>query len=137
MKKCSLFKWVSVLYVQCDFFFLLLSVEMLLCCVTLLLTSIFRDPMMLYWCCQSSHPIKQKQVVRISNRSINLLSSPELKTSIKFSFIQVSQFFVNNLFEHLKGNSGIFKRRPYFWHEIRLSTHREQFGESRRPSEAI
>ena len=37
----------------------------------------------------------------------------------------------------LKGNSGIFKPRPYFWHEIRLSTHREQFGESRRPSKAI
>jgi len=25
----------------------------------------------------------------------------------------------------LKGNSGIFKPRPYFWHEIRSSTHRE------------
>jgi len=37
----------------------------------------------------------------------------------------------------LKGNSGIFKPRPYFWHELRLSTHREQFGESRRPSEDI
>ena len=37
----------------------------------------------------------------------------------------------------LKGNSGIFKPRPYFWHEIRSSTHREQFGESRRPLEAI
>ena len=37
----------------------------------------------------------------------------------------------------LKGNSGIFKPRPYFWHEIRLSTHREQFGESRCPSKAI
>ena len=38
---------------------------------------------------------------------------------------------------NLKGNSGIFKPRPYFWHEIRSSTHREQFGESRRPSEDI
>jgi len=37
----------------------------------------------------------------------------------------------------LKENSGIFKPRPYFWNEIRLSTHREQFGESRRPSEDI
>ena len=37
----------------------------------------------------------------------------------------------------LKGNSCIFKPRPYFWHEIRSSTHREQFGESRRPSEDI
>ena len=37
----------------------------------------------------------------------------------------------------LKENSGIFKPRPYFWHEIRSSTHREQFGESRRPSEDI
>jgi len=37
----------------------------------------------------------------------------------------------------LKGNSGIFKPGPYFWHEIRSSTHREQFGESRRPSEDI
>ena len=37
----------------------------------------------------------------------------------------------------LKGNSGIFKPRPYFWHELRSSTHREQFGESRRPSEDI
>ena len=37
----------------------------------------------------------------------------------------------------LKGNSGVFKPRPYFWHEIRSSTHREQFGEGRRPSEDI
>ena len=37
----------------------------------------------------------------------------------------------------LKGNCGIFKPRPYFWHEIRLYTHQEQFGESRRPSEDI
>ena len=37
----------------------------------------------------------------------------------------------------LKENSGIFKPRPYFWLEIRLSTHREQFGESWRPSKAI
>jgi len=37
----------------------------------------------------------------------------------------------------LKGNSGIFIHRPYFWHEIRSSTHREQFGESLRPSEDI
>ena len=35
----------------------------------------------------------------------------------------------------LKGNSGIFKL--YFWHEIRSSTHREQFGKSWRPSEDI
>ena len=41
---------------------------------------------------------------------------------------------VQKSFFQLKGNSGIFKPRPYFWHEIRLSTHREQFGESRRPS---
>jgi len=40
-------------------------------------------------------------------------------------------------FSHLKGNSGIFKPRPYFWHEIRSATHREQFGESRHPSEDI
>jgi len=39
--------------------------------------------------------------------------------------------------QKLKGNSGIFKPRPYFWHERRSSTHREQFGESRRPSEDI
>jgi len=39
--------------------------------------------------------------------------------------------------QRLKGNSVFFKPRSYFWHEIRLSTHREQFGESRRPSEAI
>ena len=38
---------------------------------------------------------------------------------------------------HLKGNFCIFKPRPYFWHEIRSSTHREQFGKSRRPSEDI
>ena len=37
----------------------------------------------------------------------------------------------------LRENSGTFKPRPYFWHEIRSSTHREQFGESRRPSEDI
>ena len=40
-------------------------------------------------------------------------------------------------FVSLKRNSCIFKPRPYFWHEIRSSTHREQFGESRRPSEYI
>ena len=40
-------------------------------------------------------------------------------------------------YTRLKGNSGIFKPGPYFWHEIRSSTHREQFGESRRPSEDI
>ena len=45
--------------------------------------------------------------------------------------VQTSQLLI------LKGNSGIFKPRPYFWHEIRSSTHREQFGESRRPSEDI
>ena len=33
--------------------------------------------------------------------------------------------------KNLKGNSGIFKPRPYFRHEIRLYTHQEQFGESR------
>jgi len=37
----------------------------------------------------------------------------------------------------LKGNAGIFKPRPHFWHEIRLSTHREQFGEGQRPLRAI
>jgi len=30
----------------------------------------------------------------------------------------------------LKGNSGIFKPRPYFWHEIRLSPHREQLDDA-------
>ena len=39
--------------------------------------------------------------------------------------------------QKLKGNSVFFKPRPYFWHEIRLSTHREQFGEGRRPLRAI
>ena len=38
---------------------------------------------------------------------------------------------------YIKGEPGIFKPKPYFWYEIRLSTHREQFGESRRPSEDI
>ena len=47
----------------------------------------------------------------------------------------VQHMIRNKLF--LKGNSGIFKPRPYFWHEIRSSTHREQFGESLRPSEDI
>ena len=47
------------------------------------------------------------------------------------------RFFEANSPLILKGNSGIFKPRPYFWHEIRLSTHREQFGESRRPLEDI
>jgi len=37
----------------------------------------------------------------------------------------------------LKENSVFFKPRPYFWHEIRSSTHQEQFGESRRPSKGI
>ena len=41
------------------------------------------------------------------------------------------------LLNMLKGDSSIVKPRPYFWHEIRSSTHREQFGESRRPSEDI
>jgi len=47
----------------------------------------------------------------------------------------MSQTEIN--FLSLKGNSGMFKPRPYFWHETRSSTHREQFGESRRPSEDI
>jgi len=40
---------------------------------------------------------------------------------------------------HLKGKlcCCFFKPRPCFWHEIRLSTHREQFGEGRRPLRAI
>ena len=37
----------------------------------------------------------------------------------------------------LKENSVFLKPRPYFWLEIRLSTHREQFGEDRRPLRAI
>jgi len=37
----------------------------------------------------------------------------------------------------LKENSVFFKARPYFLFEIRLSTHREQFGEDRRPLRAI
>jgi len=41
--------------------------------------------------------------------------------------------FIQEDSSSLKGNSGIFKPGPYFWHEIRLSTHREQFGEVRRP----
>jgi len=36
-----------------------------------------------------------------------------------------------------KGELRYVTPRPYFWHEIRLSTHREQFGEGRRPSKAI
>ena len=39
--------------------------------------------------------------------------------------------------QSLKENSGSFKPRPYFLFEIRSSTHREQFGESWRPSEDI
>ena len=42
-----------------------------------------------------------------------------------------------NVLIKLKGNSGVFKPGPYFWHEIRSSAHREQFGESRRPSDNI
>ena len=38
---------------------------------------------------------------------------------------------------HLKENSVFLKPRPYFLFEIRLSTHREQFGEDRRPLRAI
>ena len=37
----------------------------------------------------------------------------------------------------LKENSVFFKPRPYFWHEIRSSIHREQFGEGWRPLRAI
>ena len=37
----------------------------------------------------------------------------------------------------LKENSVFLKPRPYFLFEIRLSTHREQFGEDRRPLRAI
>jgi len=46
---------------------------------------------------------------------------------IYFNFALRSQWRKNEgLF--LNENSGIIKPRPYFWHEIRLSTHREQFG---------
>ena len=37
----------------------------------------------------------------------------------------------------LKGKLCFFKPRPYFLFEIRLFTHREQFGEDRRPLRAI
>ena len=37
----------------------------------------------------------------------------------------------------LNENSVFLKPRPYFLFEIRLSTHREQFGEDRRPLRAI
>ena len=37
----------------------------------------------------------------------------------------------------LKENFSFLKPRPYFLFEIRLSTHREQFGEDRRPLRAI
>ena len=56
--------------------------------------------------------------------------------SIYFGYAFFSEFQAK-IARLLKGNSGIFKLRPYFWHEIRLSTHREQFGESLCPSEAI
>jgi len=39
--------------------------------------------------------------------------------------------------EGLKENSSFLKPRPYFLFEIRLSAHREQFGEDRRPLRAI
>ena len=41
------------------------------------------------------------------------------------------------LLQYLKENSGFLKPRPYFLFEIRLSTHREQFGEDQRPLRAI
>ena len=66
---------------------------------------------------------------------------PEPKTAPEQPEAEIPQFMtlVSSPAPHhvaLKGNSGIFKPRPYFWQEIRSSTHREQFGESRRPSEA-
>ena len=68
--------------------------------------------------------------------------SPTLQILSAYSLMMRSQiesdFFLSNYKTFsLKGNAGIFKPRPYFWHEIRSSTHREQFGESRRPSEDI
>ena len=58
--------------------------------------------------------------------------------------LNTTQALINGIMSHLslhvidlKGNSGIFIPGPYFLHEIRSSTHREQFGESRRPSEYI
>jgi len=50
------------------------------------------------------------------------------------SVVELIQWFYSS---SLKGNSFFFKPWPYFSHEIRLSTHREQFGESRRPLRAI
>ena len=37
----------------------------------------------------------------------------------------------------IKGKLRFFKPGPYFLFEIRLSTHREQFGEDRHPLRAI
>jgi len=37
----------------------------------------------------------------------------------------------------IKGKLRFFKPGPYFLFEIRSSTHREQFGEDRRPLRAI
>ena len=59
------------------------------------------------------------------------------KLSKNVSINTSTDVFDHGHISQLKGNSGIFKPRPYFWHEIRSSTHREQFGESRRPSEDI
>ena len=50
-------------------------------------------------------------------------------------------FFIKHIMydspQQLKSNSDFLKPRPYFLFEIRLSTHREQFGEDRHPLRAI
>jgi len=68
-------------------------------------------------------------VMVVKNRqttiTLMLLKSKKIRKKIKCRSCRYSSNCI----------SGISKPRPYFWHEIRSSTHREQFGESRRPSE--
>ena len=88
---------------------------------------------------------KQTETTSIQCHHINCLGQCFRKQLLLLTCIRDHIWYFNLFvflgtaldFSNLKGNSGIFKPRPYFWHEIRLSTHREQFGESRRHSEAI
>ena len=90
-----------------------------------------------------------KSLVRLDINS-QALDAPDVTAQYFFCYlwnlvcVEVLLSLVQELFNKpawvfftLKENSVFLKPRPYFWHEIRLSTHREQFGKDRRPLRAI
>ena len=92
----------------------------------------------MFKCCENQALINPSSLKKksISKRSF-ITAPPFIRLSDVKMWHRRTDEACQTLWLILKGNSGIFKPRPYFWHEIRSSTHQEQFGESRRPSKDI